>query len=246
MKKISSERISVTSDIESTRSNISGISPKIMATVENKKVMIKGDATKEAYAEYFAYRLGSFLGLNINKVGLTDEGSLLGLPTNLCSIHWWEENFVEFAQARQKIENINEKFSKELYQMRLFDLIIENEDRHIGNYGIIDNKLFLIDNGLSRPWYNFDGKNHYDITNEIYNSSFSELIKNENCLDIVKQFAALSDYRIKSFVKLPSDIEVNDFRKNYINTLSKEIISRMRNIRKYFRVELKSMGVAYK
>lgn len=243
---VTSDSIKVTSDPRSTIGSIGGISAKVMASVEGEKVMIKGDENVEAYSEYIAFQLGSFLGLNVNKVILTDCGDLLSLDSKLCSVHFWEEGFLTCSQYKTKNEIKGEefklRFKDDIEAMRLFDLIIENEDRHTGNYGILNNRIFLIDNGLARPWYDFSYKSRYDKTNTTYGYSFEKFFEERIQLDLIKKFATLTNYRIDSLLKLPENIKAPAIVEHKIL----EVRNRFREIRKYFRQELKRMGVAYK
>lgn len=183
--------ISTTRGIRETKGEYGGISAKVMATVNGEKVMIKGDDNKESLAEYFAYKLGEYLGLNINKVKLIDCGDLLGLST-ICSVHWWEDNFVKQSECSRELTN------EEMNKLNFFDSIINNDDRHNRNYGYVNDELFLIDHGLSKPWDKFYMYEHY------YN--IKKASKCPYCQEIVDKFLALTVDKMYEMLELPIEI----------------------------------------
>lgn len=246
MAYITSDRIVQTKDSRATQSEFNGISAKCMGSVEGKEVMIKGECDNESYFEYVASQLGQHLGLNINKVDLIDCGYLFGLHSGLCSVHYMENTFKRFGLLYGD-EHRKYKNSVQYKEMRFFDLLIYNEDRHDSNFGIINGKeLFLIDHGLSYPHHEFDGNDRYDtVTDTISNWNFQKALLDKDLTPMLVKFAKITDYRLNKVLEIPKDVSLpTRFEDRYV-TIKKECLQRLRNIRKYLRAELKKQGIDY-
>lgn len=235
MGYISSDKIKKSNE---NTSNISGISKKSLGTVEGKKVMIKGDNNKESFIEYFCAKLAEELNIFANKVDLIDCGEIFGL-SRLSSVHYWEDNFVV-------ADDVIVEKNAEYYQMRLFDCIVGNGDRHKHNYGLINHKLFIIDNGLSDVYIKFNGK--YDASDNLYNFSIEKALENKvvETYPMIARFCKISDYKFKKMLNLPENLALTQEEIESLNIYSKSIYNRMRSVRKYLRAELKARGFDYK
>lgn len=205
--------IITTQGLRETRCRYGGITDKVMATVNGDKVMIKGDHARESLAEYFAYKLGEYLGLNINKVKLIDCGDLLGL-SKICSVHWWEDDFEEQDGYRRELTGEEEN------KLGFFDAIINNEDRHNSNYGYVNNELFLIDHGMSEPWCELDKFQHfYEI---------KKALKCPYCQEIVDKFLELTADELYEMLELPIEIS-----SQYDPEIFDKIVARMLDVQDY-------------
>lgn len=211
--------ITVTSGLRETKGRYGGVSNKVVATVNGEKVMIKGDNIRESLAEYFAYKLGEYLGLNINKVKLIDCGDLLDL-SKICSVHWWEDDFEEQNGYRRELTGEEEN------KLGFFDAIINNEDRHKSNYGFINDELFLIDHGLSKPWYEFSKYEHY--------YEIKKALKCPHCQEIVDKFMALTVEELYEMLELPVEIS-----SQYDPEIFDKIVTRMLDVQDYI-IELRT------
>jgi hypothetical protein len=205
--------ITTTMNKQEMSSQYGGVTDKVMATVSGEKVMIKGDTVKESLAEYFAYKLGEYLGLNINKVKLIDCGDLLGL-SKICSVHWWEDDFKKQAACGRKLTD------EERNKLEFFDAIINNDDRHGSNYGYVNDELFLIDHGLSKPWFQFAECE--------YSFQIKRALQCPYCQEIVEKFLSLTVEDFYNMLKLPAEIEVK-----YDEEIFDNIVNRMLDVQDY-------------
>lgn len=199
--------------LRETKGQYGGITDKVMATVNGDKVMIKGNDAIESLAEYFAYKLGEYLGLNINKVKLIDCGDLLGL-SKICSVHWWEDDFEEQDGYRRELTGEEEN------KLGFFDAIINNEDRHNSNYGYVNNELFLIDHGFSKPWCEFDKFQHY--------YEIKKALKCTYCQETVDKFLELTVDELYEMLELPIEIS-----SQYDPEIFDKIVTRMLDVQDY-------------
>lgn len=222
LPEVEKYNIKVTMSKKDTSNTFSGVTDKVMATVNGEKVLIKGDkcSPKEAIAEYVAYRLGEAIGLNINKVKLIDCGDLLGLA-KICSVHWWEDKLIIARNVERHFSETEDIISK------FFDSIIDNDDRNKGNYGLLNNELFLIDHGLAHPWNKFDESE--------FSHNFKRAVKDSYCLIYVENFILLSEDTINDFVNLPSELD-----HSFEDELFNRILKRIFDAQKYVKELLKS------
>ncbi|HLO11524.1 MAG TPA: HipA family kinase [Pseudoneobacillus sp.] len=220
LQEVPRYKLSVTSDCETTQNQYGGLSPKIMATVEGQQVLVKGQDGNEdeSFAEFFCYRLASAIGLNVNKVKLIDCGTLLGLG-KICSVHWWEHDFVCFAKlSKEEKEALT---AEEKNPMLFFDDLINNQDRHGYNYGKVNDDIFLIDHGYARPWERING----DDLEWLYRSS-----KKIGCKDVVEKFMSLTEQDFIKMCELNDDLEID---KLYFDYYAGRIIDRMTAVQKH-------------
>lgn len=145
---------------------VGGQCQKVFATDdEGKKVMIKGQPnynTKGVIAEWFCAWLAERLGMKTNMVTIIDTGEKYKL-NKYCSVHYWMDDFRKlstiYGDELQEIKKLSKNFSQ-LKSMKLFDLIVENDDRHDSNYGYDkENDLVIIDHELCSPWNKLENYN---------------------------------------------------------------------------------------
>jgi hypothetical protein len=138
-------------DFSESRHIANGVNYKHIGTFNGKKVMIKGDDNCESIKEFLCSKLGKHLGININTVSLSCHGDILGL-SDIISIHEWEEDFKTVSSMSRHILSYvddEEQFEKDRLEKRAFDTLVDNDDIHGGNYGVLNGRLFSIDYGLS-------------------------------------------------------------------------------------------------
>lgn len=160
MKAVYRGKVTVTDGQGSEwRHDVGGIEPKAMG-IDNrgKKVMVKSPhSVNHVYAEYLCYALAKKLGFKVNEVRISENGIKFGFEREFCSIHTWEESFIPKYQfgGGNGSRKVRRKVRDQELALGLFDMIINNCDRHEGNYGYITLKgteLFLIDHGHCEPW----------------------------------------------------------------------------------------------
>jgi phage pi2 protein 07 len=217
-----SSKIEVVLSKNDARKSHGGITPKVIGKFEDKKVMIKGENFEEALMECFAYRLGKTLGIPTNKVELINTGDVFGL-NKYCSVHWWEDKFIVADKANSDGRTKTKTESKLL---TLFDIIINNGDRHSGNYGYKNNRLFLIDNGSANPWVRFREWETRDIK-DFVNSIDKDLMK------VVTKFLSITPRKIKYMLKTPKG-----FEKTYPSEKIEMTINRFSEIQEFIKKEL--------
>ena len=217
MKK---QDIFILSDKKRSSELVDGISEKVLVMINGEKVMIKGDTNRESYAEYFASKLGEELGLNINKVILTPNGELFGL-CKVSSIHWWEDDFEPGDHYKYMGED-------EMILMNFFDAIIDNDDRHAGNYGVVGDELFLIDHGTSGPWREWKDKE--------YATAIERAINNKEVLPYVERFLSLTEDKLWA-LSMPPIMLLEEFNKELFD----EVFNRMLKAQKYIKLQLKKV-----
>ena len=126
---------------------------------------------KEPYSEFLAYQIAEAMGINSIPYNLSKwKNKLCSTCKLFTSIN---ESFIPTGSIVKQgginavleyYKNLGEEFYSELITMFLFDAIIFNTDRHLGNFGfIIDNNTNeivrtapIFDNGLSLFCYSMD------------------------------------------------------------------------------------------
>lgn len=194
MSSLEKYGIAQTSDPTETENEVGGVSPKVLGTAHGQKVLIKtgtNDDGMDCLAEYFAYRLGTAIGIAVNEVSLIDCGILLGLKRDLCSVHVWEDDFTTTSELG------GELFDLEVDKVSFFDGIIYNGDRHGGNYGILNDELFCIDHGFATPWQTRVSRAYIK---DYCNSDVEDLIDN---------FMSVTVEEFYEMVELPKDLKHN-------------------------------------
>lgn len=185
MKSLSKSDVEIISNPSESRYIHGGISDKVIAKVDGIKVMLKeADSNmRETYCEYMASRLGELIGLSVNEVEIVkDCPTELTKLDDICSMHIWEESF----RPRSKVYNddylLEYNLSKEqLYEdkqlIKMFDKIIDNEDRHDNNWGYVNGNLFLIDHETSYPWFELTSTDKKNIIFDIENNMSKKMYK---------------------------------------------------------------------
>ena len=142
---------------------------------------------KENYTEFYVSQIAQTLGLNAIKYDLKEFNGVL---VSSCELFTNEkEGYISIGKCIPKIQNgearkeyldkIMPIYGKDnLCDLFVFDGLIYNTDRHLGNFGM------MIDNDtqeLSRPAPIFDNGNSLFniITNDDYNGKIQELLKPE-------------------------------------------------------------------
>lgn len=187
---LENESIELLMDRKQTGQEFGGVCDKVFGTVNDKKVLIKSykKTRMDSFAELFAYRLGTRLGLKVNKIKLVNCGTLLGLEHDFCSVHFLEDEFKTKCDL-----NYNAISSDDEDLVNIFDTIINNDDRHSSNYGKIGDELFLIDHGYSRPWrLNVD-------TSKLRVKSSNKLIQ------LMNTFINITDKEFEEMIKIPEE-----------------------------------------
>lgn len=205
--------IELTDDSYDLGQDLDGCDRKIIAWVEGRKVMIKGGGDESSFLEYFASKLGKLIGLNINEVDVikNEEEFHLGTRKNIVSVHYWEEDFVDAHSCRSfKLwENVLRRF---------FDSIIDNDDRNYGNYGTVNNEMFLIDHGLAKANLTFD-KNEYE-------TRFKHALETKETFPYVENFINLTEEQIIECailnVEIPEDSLCDE---EFINRCIERVLS---------------------
>ncbi len=119
---------------------------------------------KEPYSEYYAFQIARAMGLNVTPYSL---GKWKKKMNSICKLfsskefafipiyHLVNEGGWEAVLAYYRA--LGEAYYDELIEMLIFDVIIQNTDRHFGNFGLLidntNNKIVknapIFDNGLS-------------------------------------------------------------------------------------------------
>lgn len=175
-----------------------GVSAKVFSELNGKKYMIKGESNSESIAEIFCYRLAKKLDLNVfNTFYLENKGFFKKDELKIVSVHQWNEDFKIldsddyeiYSDFERKRESLKKKFKHEIMRMRMFDVIVSNEDRHIGNWGFVGDfeEIGLIDHGLCKPWKCNESRIEDDLTETNYEFNYSrkkdELAVRDFCRD---------------------------------------------------------------
>lgn len=223
------------------RKSTGGITAKVIAKYEDKKVMIKGGGFKESLMELFSYRLGKTLGIKVNKVEMIGTGDVLGLD-KYCSVHWWEDKFKTIEQARAEYRgSYEDKWSnnfiykllsqEEIVIMRFFDIIIGNSDRHSSNYGKLNKNIFLIDNAYSHTWMINDIEKGLPRMAE-----FFDCVENVKVQKFINNFLKITPRKVLFMLKAPKGFQ--QLEKGKIDLT----IKRIEIIQKDLRKRLVEMG----
>ncbi len=184
--RLDSYRRSISPGIEASR-------PKYQVTTPSGEIYFKFRLTQnEIAAEIFSYHIGKLLSIPVAETHLAIYKDEIGIASYDIG-YYTEPNDSESYSIKQFL-NLDG-----FVDMCLFDYVIMNEDRHAGNWGIIDNKvapLFDHNNcfGGSEPYVDFD----YFMTrvtssfyvNTEYEQSHDKILEFFVCnrLDDVKDF----------------------------------------------------------
>lgn len=213
----------ITSTGTENKRDLGGITNKCIATTEaGQKVMVKASYSEnggEVVAERVAYVLGWKMGLHVNEVQIIDFAEKLGLRTKWASVHTWNNNFkaVIYCGKRDVTDStwkLNQLDRAKL-AMDMFDWIIQNDDRHGGNWGYDVEKghLYLIDNGFGRPWQDWVTPNSLSdisvrLTTALAKINIHSTARSSDILvNAVRWFLALNDHDIRQITDLPAELE---------------------------------------
>lgn len=195
-------------DTQQTRSKFGGVMQKMLCHKDGVQVLVKaagmrrhGDTAvnqheEESLYEFFASKLGRKLGLNVNIVDLIACGDILGM-NKLCSVHTFEAGFVEASDFHSDVAYIA---SKKPTDVILFDFIIGNGDRHSGNWGYVDGRVFLIDHGYAHMGRPIENRTETEISE----LGFDKEILNS---EVIKKFLTISKEEIYECAYIPEDVE---------------------------------------
>jgi len=130
--------------------------PKRNYTSPQGEIYFKFDLTNnENCAELFAYDLAKQLGIDVALTRLAQSGSVFGVASY--DIGEYEEPSDDISYSVKDFIGLDG-----FVNMCLFDYLIMNEDRHAGNWGIIDGRVAsLFDHN-----YSFGGP---DVIDDVYN-----------------------------------------------------------------------------
>jgi hypothetical protein len=195
MNSLEKYGITQTSDKDQAYDECGGVSPKVLGTANGQKVLIKTgthDEGHDCFAEYFAYKLGAAIGIAVNEVKLVDCGDLLGFRQKLCSVHTWENDFCTAGSYGGSLDQVEEN------KLSFFDEIINNDDRHGSNYGVLNDKLFCIDHGFAYPWKTKLYEDGDWLLRKVNKSGVGE---------VVDKFLSLTEKDFEEMVSLPEDLD---------------------------------------
>ena len=207
-----------TSDKNQAYNECGGVSPKVLGTSNGEKVLIKTGTHsngQDCLSEYFAYKLGTAIGIKVNEVKVIDCGDLLGLGWKLCSVHKWENDFCTASHYGGDLDRDKED------ALSFFDELINNDDRHNSNYGVLNDELFCIDNGFAEPW-----KTGIPSTHLLHRAS-KPTVK-----EILEKFMSLTKEDFEEMVKFPEDLQ-HDLPSYYFS----DIVVRMLRCQKIIKSE---------
>lgn len=172
-------RSSLTSSPEFTTN---GMLPKCWRRIDGKIFLYKGgtfgasNTGNEPYSEYYAKQIADKLGINAITYGLSQwKGQLCSTCELFTSKHYGYMPIGRVVTSggmdavQEYYHKLGSEFEKAFADMLVFDAIICNTDRHLGNFGfIIDNKTNkiaapapLFDHGNSL--FNFAGRDDLEF-----------------------------------------------------------------------------------
>ncbi len=201
------ENILLENKIKITKKLLGGVSGARFVNIENDgSGILKKDADERMIQhERTAYLISLFLGFNF--VPPTIIRSVDGEPSSI-------QEFVENANTFNEVEDISyyNISDEEKIKMLVFDVLIENTDRHGGNFLIKNNKIFAIDHAYAFQDDGKGGVNRYLIYfEELIDKPFPESVvrnikqftENENNQNILKELLSelLGDYLANNYIK---------------------------------------------
>ena len=131
-----------------------GMLPKAWRRIDNEVLLYKGSTEGwkasntgfEPYSEFYASQLAETMGINAVKYRLEKWKGMLASVCNLFTSK--EYSYVPIWQAAKtdKIEEIykwccDNGFKEDFADMIIFDALIYNPDRHLGNFGVMKNNF---------------------------------------------------------------------------------------------------------
>lgn len=171
----------------------------------------------EPYSEYYASKIAQVMGINAIKY------DIVSWKKNICSTCEMftskDVSFVPIGNVTDKsfYENIRDyyaslgsDFLEEFYDMLLFDAVIYNTDRHLGNFGLlVDSKT----NHIIRPAPVFDNGN------SLFNTA------SLNCFNDTKDLSLIREYASSRFPAF-----YNDFVQTAKEVLDERRIAMLNNV----------------
>ncbi len=131
-----------------------GALPKAWRKIDDNIYLYKGSTERlncsntgyEPYSEYYASKLADIMGINVVKY---DLDKWKGILASVCKLFTSKEySYVPIWQVvkTDKIDEIykwscENGFKKKFSDMIIFDSLVLNSDRHLGNFGVIKNNL---------------------------------------------------------------------------------------------------------
>lgn len=178
-----------------------GMFPKAWRRIDGKLELFKAGTTgfanagKEPHSEFYAYQVAKTMGLDAVEYNLNKwKGELCSTCkafTNINESFIPAGNLIKEGGIKVVLEyykNLGDKYFNKLIEMFVFDAIIANSDRHLGNFGfIINNRTNAIkdtapifDNGLSLL-YNL-------LDSELEEKNFASYVKKPSLYDDYFEF----------------------------------------------------------
>lgn len=219
-----------------------GISAKFFAEIKGVKYMIKGENNKETMLEVVLYKLGRELGLNVLPVFYVENKfpEHISSRVDICSVHKLSEDFQSYNDLEDQVDYINKVYKDDILRMRAFDAITSNEDRHGGNWGLVnglDGQIAMIDHGLSCVLKYSRGKIEIeDIFNtEMYNfrMRYHFRKRTQAVLDLVSDFVSIEEAKIWSWIQ-----EFEKYQEQKCEMLLKSIL----NCQKFYKEKLEEIA----
>lgn len=215
---------------------VGGQANKAFAFYEGRKAMVKeNNKPEECYAEYLAYKLGTYLGIKVNEVILGDCGRDFGWYDTSVSIHIWEDNLVMGDKFLGGLSN------KARHTMQFFDDIIDNGDRHGSNYGILNKELFLIDHGYADPWSDLDSGSYQ--AQDIAYGTVQVLKHNPR---VILKLMTINEDNIGDIINIDPTLKFHEFEEiaiyNKIELVRTRLLEVVRLVKKTVSKEMISKG----
>lgn len=194
-----------------------GTLPKCWKRVNGNIYLYKGGSTgarnsgREPFSEAYATQLLQVLGIEQSFYVPYDCIKYHGKYASRCKLFTSEnigfrsQSKVFYVDSFEDLLNwqLNSKFSDAFRLMYVFDALILNEDRHLGNYGyLIDNKTGnitgvapLFDNGLGFLSYFFSNETGVSLTREFDNYMDTRLMSSGADFVAVARYCLTSELR---------------------------------------------------
>ncbi len=229
-----------------------GMLAKCWRRINGKTLLYKSgtegtsNSGKEPYSEYLAYQIAEKMQINATKYNLSRWKQKL---CSTCELFTSKElSFIPVGSIVKSggiiavldyYKNLGAEYYQELITMFLFDAIIFNTDRHLGNFGfLVDNNINKIvstspifDNGLSLFCYSLD--EDYQSMLEYSNTrvpaiydDFIEILKDKITKENKEQLKRLIGFKFKAHSKYNMDKN----RVKIIEQIIQERVNKLLNI----------------
>lgn len=190
--------------------------PKAWRRINNDLYLYKGGSDSsfanggnEPYSEFYASQVAKKMGINHVEYDLEQwKGMLASVCKNFTSIEYSYVPLGHILDNRYSLENLKKlvqklNIEKEFTNMILFDAVILNEDRHLGNFGLLKNNYTnrlekmapLFDHGVSLFSYlsEKDLKNNLRVREFIESHNISALGSTHD--ELVRLFCDKTDVK---------------------------------------------------